>query len=66
MRANIGVNEQEVHVTCAYCTEERVWYVHSVLFKGTDIRGCLSQPQLDELAALWILNEQCEGYTDGR
>jgi len=51
---------------CAYCTEERVWYVHSVLFKGTDIRGCLSQPQLDELAALWILNEQCEDYTDGR
>jgi hypothetical protein len=66
MKANIGINEQQVELECAYCEYERVWYVHRVVYKFVDIRGCLTQEQLDDLVSLWVLNMQCEDYADGR
>ena len=66
MKAQIGINEQQVELECAYCEYERVWYVHRVVYKFVDIRGCLTQEQLDDLVSLWVLNMQCEDYADGR
>ncbi len=66
MKTNIGINEQQVEVTCSYCEYEHEWYVHKVIYKFVDIRGCLTQEQLDELASLWVLNNQCEDYADAK
>ena len=66
MKASIGINEQQVDVECAFCKDEGVWYVHRVMYKFVDIRGCLTQEQLDELISLWVLNQQCEDYADAR
>lgn len=66
MKANIGINEQQVELECAYCEYEGEWYVHRVMYKFVDIRGCLTQEQLDDLVSLWVLNMNCEDYADGR
>ena len=66
MKSNIGVNEEEVHVECAFCPDERTWYVHRVVYRFVDIRGCLSQEQLDQLVELWITNMQCDDLAAAR
>jgi hypothetical protein len=66
MKTNIGINEQQVDFECAFCKDEGVWYVHRVMYKFVDIRGCLTQSQLDDLVFLWVLNQQCGDYADAR
>jgi hypothetical protein len=53
MKAHIGINEEEVLVTCDDDGDDD-FYVDEVLYKGTNIAGCLSQDVLDMLLLDWM------------
>jgi hypothetical protein len=52
MKTHIGINEEEVLVTCY--DQDDDFYVDQVMYKGINIAGCLSPNVLDGLVLDWM------------
>lgn len=49
IEASIGINDENVLVSCSYEDTEGLPTIYKVLYQDIDIQGCLSAEQIDEL-----------------
>lgn len=49
IEASIGINNENVLVSCAYEDTEGLPTIYKVVYENIDIQGCLSAEQIDEL-----------------